>query len=95
MIFLLLLFVPFTPKNAVRLSVLENGHPLAAMLAFPRKMKKQDTGGLSGKHISAYYMIAGRVSSNLGGFESSIVGVKEGTNGAPFYKAELVFEYGP
>ncbi len=88
----LLLFVPFTPKNAVRLSILENLHPFAAVLAFPSKMAKKDSTGYSGKHIAAYYSVLVQVSSDMGGFDTYVVGVQEKKSGKIFYKAELAYD---
>ncbi len=89
---LLLLFVPFTPKNAVRLSILENLHPFAAVFAFPSKMAKKDSTGYSGKHIAAYYSVLVQVGSDMGGFDTYVIGVKEKKSGEMFYRAELAYD---
>ena len=61
-------------------------------MAFPSKMKKGDSTGLSGNHIANYYQVLVKVSSDMGGFDTYIVGVKEKKNGEMFYKAELVYD---
>lgn len=48
LILLLLMFVPFIPSNVVRLSILEYGHPIAAVLSGPEKLPKSEMRYYSG-----------------------------------------------
>ncbi|ARN90934.1 hypothetical protein [Levilactobacillus brevis] len=57
LIVLLLMFVPFIPSNAVRLSILENGHPIAAILSGPEKLPKSEVRYYSGNKSGIYYRV--------------------------------------
>lgn len=52
-----ILFVPYTPTNAVRLSILENGHPIAAILSGPSKLPQSEHKYYSGSKKKLYYQI--------------------------------------
>lgn len=64
------LFVPYTPRNAVRLCILENGHPVSAVFAFPMKMTREDSVGYSGGNVLAYYHILIPFNISLGGMQA-------------------------
>ncbi|TOY86063.1 hypothetical protein DIS15_01040 [Levilactobacillus brevis] len=57
LILLLLMFVPFIPSNAVRLSILEYGHPIAAVLSGPEKLPKSEVRYYSGSKDGIYYQV--------------------------------------
>lgn len=50
-------FIPFIPSNAVRLCILENGHPIAALLAGPRKLSRSEVSFYTGKKDWSYYQV--------------------------------------
>jgi len=89
------LFVPYTPKNAVRLCILENGHPISAVFAFPMKMTKEDSTGYSGKNVLAYYHILIPFNISLGGMQAHTLGVHKLDNGGKTYTAFPAADVGP
>lgn len=54
---LMMMFIPVIPSNAVRLCILENGHPIAALLAGPRKLPQSAVDAYSGKKDWLYYQV--------------------------------------
>lgn len=54
---LFLTFTPFIPSNAVRLCILQSGHPIAAVLSGPRKLPKSEIKYYSGSKQQLHYQI--------------------------------------
>lgn len=57
LILLVLTFVPFMPSNAVRLYILQNGHPFAAVLSGPSELPQSETKYYSGNREQLHYQI--------------------------------------
>jgi len=53
----LLTFTPFIPSNAVRLRILESGHPVAAILSGPHRLPKSAVKYYSGSKKQLYYQV--------------------------------------
>lgn len=54
---LLLTFTPFIPSNAVRLYILQSGHPIAALLSGPSQLPKSEIKYYSGNKKQLHYQI--------------------------------------
>ncbi|WP_203639529.1 hypothetical protein [Levilactobacillus wangkuiensis] len=54
---LFLTFTPFIPSNAVRLCILQSGHPIAAVLSGPSKLPKSEIKYYSGSKSQLHYQI--------------------------------------
>lgn len=57
-------FTPFVPSNAVRLSILQQGHPIAALLSGPWKVSKSAVKDYAGSPKSQYYQVSARFSND-------------------------------
>jgi len=80
-------FLPYTPTNAVRLCILENGHPISAVFAFPIRTSHKEYSMYSGKRVLVYYNILVPFETSQGGMVASTLGVHRLKNGDRFYKA--------
>ena len=80
-------FVPYTPTNAVRLCILENGHPISAVFAFPVRVPHKEYSMYSEKNVLVYYDILVPFETSAGGMVASTMGVHRLKSGGKFYKA--------
>ncbi|KRO03557.1 hypothetical protein IV54_GL000006 [Levilactobacillus paucivorans] len=57
-------FTPFVPSNAVRLNILQQGHPVAALLSGPWKMPQSTVKNYAGNRKAQYYQVSARFSND-------------------------------
>ncbi|WP_367295064.1 hypothetical protein [Levilactobacillus yonginensis] len=89
------LFVPYTPTNAVRLSILENGHPIAAILSGPSKLPKSEHKYYSGGKKKQYYQINVPFSTESADVDVLVVNRQSKPTFYNKYTATLSYALGP
>lgn len=73
LLLLLLTFTPFVLSNAVRLCILKNGHPFAALLFGPSKLPKSEIKYYSGSKRQRHYQINVPFSTGSADVDVSVV----------------------
>ncbi|VDG23238.1 hypothetical protein [Lactiplantibacillus mudanjiangensis] len=84
--------IPYTPQNAVRSSILENGHPIASMFSFPKRSDKDTSIVYSGKRNLTCYGVKMMFSAGIGRTDTNILRVKK--MGTLSYKAYPAYPIG-
>ncbi|VDG33131.1 hypothetical protein [Lactobacillus brevis] [Lactiplantibacillus mudanjiangensis] len=68
--------IPYTPQNAVRLSILENRHPIASMFSFPKRSAKYISAEYSGSKKMVCYDVKMSFSAGPGRTNTTTVRIK-------------------
>lgn len=92
---LLLTFVPFIPSNAVRLCILENGHPIAAILAGPSKLPQSEVKDYSGNEQWLHYQVNVPFSTESADVDVLVVHKISNQRFYSRYAAEPAYAVGP
>ncbi|MFD1455020.1 hypothetical protein ACFQ44_04865 [Levilactobacillus lanxiensis] len=92
---LLLTFTPFIPSNAVRLCILQNGHPIAAVLSGPSKLPKSEIKYYSGSKQQLHYQINVPFSTDSADVDVLVVHKVSKNHFYNKYVATLAYAVGP
>lgn len=91
----LLTFVPFIPSNAVRLCILQSGHPIAAVFAGPSKLSKSAYKYYSGNKKQLHYQINMPFSTESADIDVLVVHKIAKNHFYDKYVATPTYELGP
>lgn len=76
------LFIPYTPSNAVRLSIAQHDQPLKSLLIYPIKLKDTEGQKYAGQSDWDYYHVQSTIGTAK--FSTRVIGVHK-TSGSVFY----------
>lgn len=82
-----LLFVPYTPSNAVRLTLVQHAQPVKGLLVYPIKLADSEGEKYSGRLDWTYYHVQFTVGTSK--FSTRVIGVHQ-VAGSIFYRGTPV-----
>ncbi|WP_407889822.1 hypothetical protein [Levilactobacillus sp. N40-8-2] len=86
------LLVPNTPQNAVRLTILKNGHPVIALTETPQRLTGSERLGYSGKMAWRYYSVKKSFDASNGWINIDTLAVNKPKMGSKMYRVHVVHD---